>query len=102
MCSCANDREGTGRESPTRTTAGPKTPWLMLRVQLGVWVTSTAVAQADELKSKRILLGVGFLTNEPEDVLGVHAHGSDAGRRRLLGHLDHLPRCRRRIEPTPL
>jgi hypothetical protein len=50
-------------------------------------------AKADELKAKRILLGVGFLANDPEDVDGIRAYGHEAG----SGHLANrarLPACR--------
>ena len=45
------------------------------------------LAQADELEAQRILLGVGFLSNDPEHLFGVRSHRRSARRGHLLGQL---------------
>ena len=43
------------------------------------------LTQADELKAQRILLGVGFLANDPEHLFGVRSYRRTARRRGLFG-----------------
>jgi hypothetical protein len=60
------------------------------------------LAQANELEAQRILLGVGFLANDPEHLFGVRSHRSAARRRGLFGQLDDSPSGGRRIEAAVL
>src|SRR5216683_3837616 len=60
------------------------------------------LAQADELEAQRILLGVGFLSKDPEHLFGVRSHQRSARRGHLLGQLDHSPGGGGRVEPTVL
>src|SRR5260370_38560056 len=61
-----------------------------------------ALAQADELEAQSILLGVGFLSNDPEHLFGVRSHRRAARRGHLLGQLDYSPGGGGRVEPTVL
>src|SRR5580704_312604 len=49
------------------------------------------LAQANELEAQRILLGVGFLANEPQHLFGVRSHRGAAWRRGLFGQLNDSP-----------
>src|SRR5580704_2079794 len=60
------------------------------------------LAQANELEAQRILLGVGFLANEPQHLFGVWSHRGAAWRRALFGELDDSPSGGRRIEAAIL
>src|ERR1700686_1378989 len=60
------------------------------------------LAQANELEAQRILLGVGFLANDPEHLFGVRSHRRAARRRGLFGQLDDSPSGGLRIEAAVL
>ena len=61
-----------------------------------------ALAQAGELKAQCVLLGVGFLTRDPEHFFGIRSYRPAARRGYLLGQLDHSPGGCGRLEPAVL